>query len=118
VSLNTIQKELIAKLPDHPAYALLLELMGSEIEAVAMKMEVAKTEAEALWNLHSWRALRTYHKTLTKHPEQLEMEIQEHLEAKAEAMGGEYFPPAFIPEAGPQKAFAWGSPYDAAEEEE
>jgi hypothetical protein len=97
VGLNNIQKEIIAKLPDNPAYALLLELMKSEIEVLAIKMEVAKTEAEALWNLHSWRALRNYHKILSKHPEQLEMDIQEHLEAKEEAMGGEYFPPAFIP---------------------
>jgi hypothetical protein len=117
VSLNTIQKELIAKLPDHPAYALLLDLMKSEIDVVAMKMEVAKTEKEALWSLQSWRALRNYHRILSTHPEQLETEIEDMLEAKMEAMGGEYFPPAFVPDT-PQRKFPWADPYVVTDEGE
>jgi hypothetical protein len=112
VTLNDPQKEIIAKLPDNPAYALLLDLAKSVIDDVEVRMEGSKNDKEALWHLHTWRALRCVHKILAKHPEQMETDIQDMLDAKMEAAGGVYLPPAFIPS---QHRFPFGDPLDTME---
>jgi hypothetical protein len=112
VNLDIQQKEIVSKLPENQAFAILIALLKGEIEGIELRMESVKSDKEALWCFHTWKALRMIHRVLSTHPENVGQEIQDYLDEKLEAMGGVYFPPdpAFI-KVPAQERFPFGDPF-------
>lgn len=108
MKLTIQEREIIAKLPENPAFVLLLGLLETTEEELALKMDGAHDDKSALFAMSTWRALRMVLKTLRHQPQIFETTIEDYLKDKLDQMGGEYFDPAIVPS---EKRFPFQDPF-------
>lgn len=110
--LSEIEKEMIAGLGNHPAFVLLLRVLGEAVGA--LEEEVAKTanEKEALFAFNYWRAVKRVHGFLETQPARFAQELQEVLEERRAAMGGAEFDPIQLQQQLTNSRFPFAAPLE------
>lgn len=88
MALNLQQKEMIAGLPQYPAFSLLMQLLKDELRHLESQVFAATTPDETVIAVAHWKAFKYAHDFISTTPENLVRELEDVIAYRETELGG------------------------------